>query len=67
VLAELGLTYPQYVTMIALWETGGPVSVGDLGSRRMARRFGADPGQLIGLKRILDSLVEALDPTNGRR
>lgn len=115
VLAELGLTYPQYITMIALWETDSPVSVGDLGSRlrldsgtltpllkrleerglvtrvrdlgderrvlikltdqgaalqraacvipeRMARRFGADPGQLIGLKRVLDGLVEALDP-----
>ena len=115
VLAELGLTYPQYVTMIALWEAETPTSVGDLGARlhldsgtltpllkrlqrqglvtrvrddaderrvlvqltpagaalrsaaclvpeRMIERYGADPGQLAGLKRILDGLVAALDP-----
>ena len=33
VLAELGLTYPQYLTMLVLWENDGPVSMGDLGSR----------------------------------
>lgn len=32
-LADLGLTYPQYVTMLALWEQDGPTTVGDLGSR----------------------------------
>jgi DNA-binding MarR family transcriptional regulator len=32
-LAELGLTYPQYITMLVLWEADGPVSVGDLGAR----------------------------------
>ena len=33
VLAELGLTYPQYLTMLVLWESGKPVSVGDIGTR----------------------------------
>jgi DNA-binding MarR family transcriptional regulator len=32
-LADLGLTYPQYVTMLALWESTGPMGVGDLGTR----------------------------------
>ena len=31
-LAELGLTYPQYLVMLALWESG-PLTVGELGSR----------------------------------
>ena len=32
VLADLGLTYPQYLVMLVLWE-GEPVSVGELGGR----------------------------------
>ncbi len=32
-LGELGLTYPQYLTMLVLWEADAPVSVGDLGAR----------------------------------
>lgn len=32
VLLALGLTYPQYLVLLVLWETDG-VSVGDLGSR----------------------------------
>jgi len=32
-LAEIGLTYPQYVTMLALWESPTPMGVGDLGTR----------------------------------
>ncbi|WP_460864100.1 MarR family winged helix-turn-helix transcriptional regulator [Rhodococcus aerolatus] len=31
-LAELGLTYPQYLVMVALWE-GGPLGVGRLGEQ----------------------------------
>jgi DNA-binding MarR family transcriptional regulator len=33
-LAELGLTYPQYLVMMVLWETDGP-SVSALGQRLM--------------------------------
>ena len=32
VLAELNLTYPQYLVLLVLWE-GGPVTVGRLGER----------------------------------
>jgi DNA-binding MarR family transcriptional regulator len=32
-LAELGLTYPQYLVMLVLWSADGPVSVGQLGER----------------------------------
>jgi len=32
-LTELGLTYPQYVTMLALWDAGAPLTVGEIGER----------------------------------
>lgn len=32
-LDDLGLTYPQYLTMLVLWETDDPVSMGQLGAR----------------------------------
>ena len=32
-LAEFGLTYPQYLALLALWGEGGPMTVGELGSR----------------------------------
>ena len=32
-LAELGLTYPQYLAMLALWEADGPMAVGDVSAR----------------------------------
>jgi DNA-binding MarR family transcriptional regulator len=32
-LADLGLTYPQYLTMLALWEADGPMSVGEISAR----------------------------------
>jgi MarR family transcriptional regulator, organic hydroperoxide resistance regulator len=32
-LAELGLTYPQYLAMLALWEADGPMAVGDISAR----------------------------------
>jgi DNA-binding MarR family transcriptional regulator len=32
-LDGLGLTYPQYLTMLVLWESDGPVSMGQLGAR----------------------------------
>ncbi|WP_238154579.1 MarR family winged helix-turn-helix transcriptional regulator [Ornithinimicrobium sufpigmenti] len=30
-LAEVGLTYPQYLALLALWEAEGPLSVRELG------------------------------------
>ena len=32
-LDEVGLTYPQYLTMLALWGAEEPITVGDLGAR----------------------------------
>ena len=32
-LAEIGLTYPQYLTMLALWDAAAPLTVGDIGAR----------------------------------
>lgn len=32
-LGEVGLTYPQYLSLLALWEADGPLSVSDLGAR----------------------------------
>ncbi len=32
-LDELGLTYPQYLTMLVLWEADRPTAVGELGGR----------------------------------
>lgn len=32
-LAEVGLTYPQYLCLLALWEHDGPMSVGELGEQ----------------------------------
>ncbi|KUG53381.1 hypothetical protein AVL62_00845 [Serinicoccus chungangensis] len=32
-LDEVGLTYPQYLTLLALWDSAEPLSVRDLGAR----------------------------------
>lgn len=64
-LAELGLTYPQYVTMLVLWESDGPVSVGDLGSR-----LHLDSGTLTPLLKRLEQLgfvTRQRDPADERR
>jgi DNA-binding MarR family transcriptional regulator len=64
-LAELGLTYPQYVTMLVLWEADGPVSVGDLGAR-----LHLDSGTLSPLIKRLGSLGlvdRRRDPADDRR
>ena len=50
VLAELGLTYPQWVTMVALWEADGPLTVGELG-----RRLHLDSGTLTPLLKRLEA------------
>ncbi|WP_299518825.1 MarR family transcriptional regulator [uncultured Serinicoccus sp.] len=31
-LGEVGLTYPQYLTLLALWDSGEPLGVRDLGA-----------------------------------
>ena len=49
-LTALGLTYPQYLVMLVLWETDG-VSVGELGSRLFL-----DSGTLTPLLKRLEAL-----------
>lgn len=65
ILAGLGLTYPQYVTMIAVWESDGPVAVGDLG-----RRLRLDTGTLTPMLKRLEQLglvSRMRDATDERR
>src|SRR5689334_3776194 len=50
-LDRLGLTYPQYITMLALWESEEPMSVGALGAR-----LHLDSGTLTPLLKRLEQL-----------
>lgn len=64
-LDELGLTYPQYITMLVLWEHDRPMSVGEIGTR-----LHLDSGTLTPLiKRLAQTgLVERnRDPADERR
>ena len=64
VLAELGLTYPQYLVLLVLWETQ-PLSVGDLG-----RRLYLDSGTLTPLLKRMEQaglVTRARDPLDERR
>ena len=49
-LAGLGLTYPQFVTLLALWETD------DLGVRELGERLHLDSGTLSPLLKRLEAL-----------
>jgi DNA-binding MarR family transcriptional regulator len=63
-LAPLGLTYPQYLVMLALWEQDG-VTVGALGDR-----LALDSGTLTPLLKRLESqgqLGRERDPADERR
>jgi DNA-binding MarR family transcriptional regulator len=64
-LAPLGLTYPQYITMLALWEADDPLTIGALGDR-----LHLDSGTLTPLvKRLehLDLVHRHRDPDDERR
>ena len=65
-LDESGLTYPQYVTMMALWEDPGqPRSVGELGER-----LHLDSGTLTPLLKRLEAMgyvTRSRDATDERR
>jgi MarR family transcriptional regulator, organic hydroperoxide resistance regulator len=63
-LEPLGLTYPQYVAMLALWEASEPVTVGTLGDR-----LGLDSGTLTPLLKRLEQsgLVERRRDTDDER
>ena len=63
-LEPLGLTYPQYVAMMTLWESS-PQTVGALG-----RRLSLDSGTLTPLFKRLESaglVVRTRDPEDQRR
>jgi len=64
-LAELGLTYPQYLTMLVLWEAQAPLAVGEIGAR-----LHLDSGTLTPLLKRLEDLGLASrtrDPADERR
>ncbi|ONH24436.1 MarR family winged helix-turn-helix transcriptional regulator [Pseudofrankia asymbiotica] len=64
-LAELGLTYPQYLTMLVLWEATEPLTVGDIGAR-----LHLDSGTLTPLLKRLEDVGladRARDPEDERR
>lgn len=48
-LQELGLTYPQYIAMLVLWEEDG-ITVGEISSRMLT-----DPGSLTPLLKRLEA------------
>lgn len=63
-LQPLGLTYLQYLAMLALWEHS-PQSVGELG-----RRLGLDSGTLTPLFKRMEAaglITRARDPADERR
>jgi DNA-binding MarR family transcriptional regulator len=64
-LAELGLTYPQYLTMLVLWEAPEALTVGDIGAK-----LHLDSGTLTPLLKRLEDLGladRARDPADERR
>src|SRR4051794_3217878 len=64
-LSEVGLTYPQYLTMLALWEAEGPLTVGEVGAR-----LRLDSGTLTPVLKRLESaryLVRRRDSADERR
>ena len=63
-LQPLGLTYPQYLALMALWERA-PQTVGELG-----RRLGLDSGTLTPLFKRLEAaglVTRTRDPADERR
>ena len=64
-LDQLGLTYPQYLVMLALWQTDGPQGVGQLGDL-----LGLDSGTLTPVLRRLEQrglVVRRRDEHDERR
>ena len=64
-LADVDLTYPQYLTLMALWGASGPMSVGELGAR-----LRLDSGTLTPLLKRLEAaghVVRRRDTADERR
>ncbi len=64
-LADVGLTYPQYLTVLALWGAEEPLTVGEVGAR-----LRLDSGTLTPLLKRLEAaglVVRRRDPADERR
>jgi len=64
-LAEAGITYPQYLTMLALWGAEEPLTVGEVGAR-----LRLDSGTLTPLLKRLEAaglVVRRRDAEDERR
>lgn len=64
-LGEVGLTYPQYLCLLALWEADGPLGVGELGTL-----LHLDSGTLTPLLKRMESaglVSRARDTADERR
>jgi MarR family transcriptional regulator, organic hydroperoxide resistance regulator len=64
-LDAVGLTYPQYVTMLALWDAESPLTVGEIGGR-----LHLDSGTLTPVLKRLEAaghVVRRRDPSDERR
>lgn len=64
-LADVGLTYPQYLALLVLWEADEPLTVGALG-----QRLRLDSGTLTPLLKRLEAaghVVRRRDPDDERR
>jgi len=64
-LSDTGLTYPQYLTLLALWGASEPMTVGELGTRLQL-----DSGTLTPLLKRLEArgvVVRRRDPADERR
>ncbi|WCC79786.1 MarR family transcriptional regulator [Cutibacterium equinum] len=64
-LENIGLTYPQYLVMLVLWQADGPVGVNDIGAR-----LHLDSGTLTPLLRRLEQagfVTRTWSDNDGRR
>ncbi|WP_338748113.1 MarR family winged helix-turn-helix transcriptional regulator [Janibacter alittae] len=64
-LSELGLTYPQYITMLVLWEAPDAVPVGTIGTRLHLSTSTLTP--LLKRLESLELLRRDRDPEDERR
>jgi DNA-binding MarR family transcriptional regulator len=64
ILDELGLTYPQYVTIIALWERS-PLAVGELGAKLLLKTNALTP--ILKRLQLMGYLDRQRDPRDKRR
>lgn len=64
-LSDLGLTYPQYITMLVLWEAPDAVPVGSIGARLHLSSSTLTP--LLKRLESLDLVKRDRDPDDERR